>query len=647
MAALLGKTRQEKRAFNQVELVFTRLCTPHLREAGVEFKPGSHNNYVMRIGYLLNEYGIPLDSAVTWAVSKFGADYPQAGEIIANCYAAQPDEFGKAASLVKRLDVSYKPSSDDNSYASVLEIEEFLSREIETRRNLLKDRLEYRPKRKDFLRTAVAALPSSFLQTAVAALPSSLLSPQNGGGGVTLSGFPSPQTGGDVTQPDSISPQNCGGGVLPTDSTSQQDAGDEDGGQTALSPQTAGDEDGGQTAIVGSAAVCQNRNSNEVGRPQLSGRDGNSSVADEPRFEYLTDVVVKSLWVKMSHERQVKLTDIYNVLESDFSVPYNPLHEYLRSLRAWTPEQPDYIAELAGTVTVKGDESEQRLFAEYLKKWLVGMVAAWLNPEVVNHVVLVFIGAQGVYKSTWFNHLLPPELKEYYCVKFDSTNLNKDDLLLLSQNALVGLEEIDVMTERIANFFKATVTATNTNVRAAYARYAEQREHVASYCGTGNNPQFLNEAVSRRWLPFIVEKIISPLDHPFNHEGIFSQALYLYQSGFRYWFNSAEIEVLNHHNRDFQTPSLEEELISCCFRKPGPEEIGQFFPTSLVLKYIADNIGSKLNAVKVGRAMSSLGFKQKKSCGIRGWICIPMTPEEMIAERKRRAMDNRVGSEGD
>jgi predicted P-loop ATPase len=589
---------------------------PHLKEAGVEFKPGSHNNYVMRIGYLLNEYGIPMDSAMTWAAGKFGADYPQTANIIANCYAAQPDEFGKAASLVQRLNVGYKPSPDESGYASVLEIEEFLSREIETRRNLLKDRLEYRPKRKNFLRTASGTSLPDLLspQTSCGVLPTSFLSPQNGGGGVTSSGFSSPQT-----------------------------AGDEDGGQTALSPQNAGDEDGCQTATEDSAAVCHNCNSNEVGRPQLSVRDGNGSVSDEPRFEYLTDVVVKSLWVKMSHERQVKLTDIYNVLESDFSVPYNPLHEYLRSLRAWTPGQPDYIAELAGTVTVKGDESEQQLFAEYLKKWLVGMVAAWLNPEVVNHVVLVFIGAQGVYKSTWFNHLLPPELKEYYCVKFDSTNLNKDDLLLLSQNALVGLEEIDVMTERIANFFKATVTATNTNVRAAYARYAEQREHVASYCGTGNNPQFLNEAVSRRWLPFIVEKIISPLDHPFNHEGIFSQALHLYRSGFRYWFNAPEIEVLNHHNRDFQTPSLEEELISCCFRKPGPEEIGQFFPTSLILKYIADNIGSKLNAVKVGQAMRNLGFKQKKSCGIRGWICIPMTPEEMVAERKRRAMDSRVG----
>jgi predicted P-loop ATPase len=266
------------------------------------------------------------------------------------------------------------------------------------------------------------------------------------------------------------------------------------------------------------------------------------------------------------------------------------------------------------------------------------MVAAWLDPEVVNHVVLVFIGEQGVYKSTWFNHLPPPALKRYYTIKFDSTNLNKDDLLLLSENIMVCLEEIDTMSDRVANFFKATITATSTNIRAAYGRYAEQRVHVASYCGTGNNPQFLNEAVSRRWLPFIVKQIVSPLEQPFNHAGIFAQALALYRSGFRYWFNTEEIKVLNRHNRNFQAPCLEEELIAVCFRKPGPSECGQFFPTSLVLKYIADNIGSKLSAIKVGRAMKDLGYELKKRKGMRGWICIPLNSEEMVAERKRIAM---------
>jgi hypothetical protein len=560
-------------------MVFNKLCVPHLKEAGVEFKPGSHNNYVMRIGYLLNEYGIPLDSAVTWAAGKFGADYPQTANIIANCYAAQPDEFGKAASLVQRLNVGYKPSPDESGYASVLEIEEFLSRVVETRRNLIRERLEYRVKDKSFGLTLRCVSP--FTVDLLPSLP-----------------------GADSAEPSATEVrQNCDSGA--------------DGGVTEVC------QDCNNMADRGTAEVFQNRNDSD---------------ADESRFEPLTDIVAKSLWVRMSHERKVKLTDIYNVLESDFSTPYNPIFEYLKSLRAWTPGQPDYIAELAATVTVKGDESEQQRFAEYLKKWLVGMVAGWLDSDVVNHEILVFIGGQGCNKSTWFNYLLPVVLKEYYCVKIDSTNLDKDATLLLSQSALINLEEVDVMTGHIANYFKGSTTVTNTFVRSPYARYPEWREHISSYCATGNNTQFLTEEVSRRWLPFMVEKIVSPRDFPFNHDGFFSQALYLYRSGFRYWFNAEEIEVVSRHNRDFQTPSLEEELISCCFRKPGPEEIGQFFPTSLILKYIADNIGSKLSPIKVGMAMQRLGFERKRIEGIKGWICIPLSAEEIIDNRKRMAL---------
>jgi len=61
---------------------------------------------------------------------------------------------------------------------------------------------------------------------------------------------------------------------------------------------------------------------------------------------------------------------------------------------------------------------------KYLKKWLVGMVAGWVDPSVVNNVILVLIGEQGSYKTTWFNYLLPPELRQYFYTK---TNANRMD----------------------------------------------------------------------------------------------------------------------------------------------------------------------------------------------------------------------------
>ncbi len=61
------------------------------------------------------------------------------------------------------------------------------------------------------------------------------------------------------------------------------------------------------------------------------------------------------------------------------------------------------------------------------------MVASWLSDEVVNQQVLVLVGKQGIYKTTWLEHLLPPELRAYGCKMANSTQLNKDERLRIAE----------------------------------------------------------------------------------------------------------------------------------------------------------------------------------------------------------------------
>ena len=61
------------------------------------------------------------------------------------------------------------------------------------------------------------------------------------------------------------------------------------------------------------------------------------------------------------------------------------------------------------------------------------------------------------------------------------------------------------------NQLKAAVTMPSKDERAVYAHFHEHRKHIASFCGTGNNPHFLSDPTgNRRWLPFEVESIDSP-----------------------------------------------------------------------------------------------------------------------------------------
>jgi predicted P-loop ATPase len=281
------------------------------------------------------------------------------------------------------------------------------------------------------------------------------------------------------------------------------------------------------------------------------------------------------------------------------------------------------------------------------------MVASWIDDDEVNQAVLVFIGDQGIYKTTWFSHLLPPELRDYFRIKVNSSRVGKDDLITLSQYGLVCYEELDVMTPSNVNTMKSVVTMPAIDERPPYGHYTEHMAHVASFCGTGNNVQFLTDVTgNRRWLPFIVESITSPREVPFDYKGIYAQAYALYRQGFRHYFSRAEEEVLKEHNKTFETPQPEQEAIAKHFRQPGDSEHGEFYTATDILTAIGYHPSLRLTVEKIGSAMKALGYVQYRSHGRRGYRVVAYKPDEIDMNRRMLACDARPegedhGEEGD
>ena len=502
------KQSKEDKQMQRIQTYFDTLIAPQLAKAKIEFRSGSHNDYVMRVGYKLAERRFSKKVALRWAMQKFGKDYSDTEQVINSCFANASPRGKQGGGGDNR---------GDSKTATVEEIKSFLDGHISLRFNEITSRVEYK---------------------------------------------------------------------IPADNT------------------------------------------------------------DTHRFMPVNDRIVNSLWSQMSTITRVNIQDMYRVIESDYVPVFNPFKEYLNNLSK--PGEQDYIRELAQTVRVKGGEQEQKLWHLYLKKWLVGMVASWISEDVVNNVILVLIGEQGAYKTTWFNYLLPPPLKQYFYTKTNANRMSKDDILTLAQYALVCCEELDTMRPAELNQLKAAVTMPSIDERAAYAHYHEHRKHIASFCGTGNNTQFLSDPTgNRRWLPFEVESILSPREHPFHYEGIYAQALSLYTSGFQYWFTKEEIQELNRHNKQFETPHLEHELVDLYFRRPIDSELGEFISVARALQMISNGISQKLSAVNVGRAFSDLGFKRVRTNSSRGFIVVCRTPEEIKAYQHRLLMDAEPDSEPD
>ena len=353
-------------------------------------------------------------------------------------------------------------------------------------------------------------------------------------------------------------------------------------------------------------------------------------------WEELGDKHVNSLYCRFCLDtgRQAKISDFYIIIESDFYPEYHPMHEYLESLPAWNGI--DYIDQVASMVHVTG--CTQEMHNRFFKQWLVAMVAAWLEPDKTNHEILTYIGPQGIYKSTFVRHLLPTELSGYFSTKNFAGRMTKDDRLELTEMALISLEELDSLQSAELNQLKAITTDPTVNERAAFARYKERRAHIASFCGTGNNPRFLTDLTdNRRWLPFLVRDIDSPWSHPMPYAGMYSQAYTLYRTGFRYWFDADDNAELQRHNRQFEEPCMEEELIATYLRVPYGDEVGEFLTATRIIELIGGAVKRPLQPKRVAFAMNRMGYKQRRVSGVRGWNVVILTGDKIKEEQRLNA----------
>ena len=146
-------------------------------------------------------------------------------------------------------------------------------------------------------------------------------------------------------------------------------------------------------------------------------------------------------------------------------------------------------------------------------------------------------------------------------------------------------------------------------------------------------------------MPFHVDSIDNPRDHPFNYEGIYAQAYALYRQGFRHYFSKAEEEVLREHNKTFEMPQPEQEAISMHFRQPREDEKGEFYSATEILGRIGCNPALRMTIEKMGSAMKALGFRQYRSHGRRGYRVVVYKPEEIEMNRLMLANDARPDDE--
>ena len=299
---------------------------------------------------------------------------------------------------------------------------------------------------------------------------------------------------------------------------------------------------------------------------------------------------------------------------------YDPVNAWLDKLPAWNGH--DYIAELAARVP-----TDQPYWEQYLRMWLIGMVAQWRESDkqlTGNALTPLLIGRQGCGKTRFCKILLPPELRDYYNDKINFKN-EFDLNIALTMFALINIDEFDKTTSSQQIVLKYLLSSAEVKFRPPYGKTIKQFRRYTSFIGTTNETKPLVDPTGSR--RFVCVGITPGKNIDFednlNHQQLFAQVRHLFESGERYWLNDEEISTLIKENEPYQKLSDLVEMIGETFSKPREGE-GRWWTMKEISEYLKSryaNYDPKTSFEKLGRSLNNQQFDfetvRKNSVSIR------------------------------
>lgn len=336
-------------------------------------------------------------------------------------------------------------------------------------------------------------------------------------------------------------------------------------------------------------------------------------------WKLVNDRFVNSLSCRCDDERipKASVTNLWKVIQSDFSDDYNPFVEWYESLPAHNGTE--YIEALAATVKVP--EHMRYDWSKWLTKWLVAHVQQIVTGRS-NHTALILRGGQGIGKTRWLNKLCPPELRDYLYVGSLKVG-DKDSEIKLAERFIINLDEFETMQRAEVGHLKSYMTKDSIDVRRPYMRASDNMRRWASFVGSVNKAEFLTDDTgNRRFL--IVEAEAIKHDHDVDMKRVWAQAKDMYLSGYNHYFDTDEIDRLNRHNEEYRKKTQAENLVIQYMEVPDGIIEWEWHTITEVCEWLTEHVDLKLNIgtyfmQELGAALTAHGYQSSKRKGKKGY----------------------------
>lgn len=232
---------------------------------------------------------------------------------------------------------------------------------------------------------------------------------------------------------------------------------------------------------------------------------------------------------------------------------YHPVREWIES-EDWDGKERLY--DLVETV-----QSDNPLKDTLMVKWLISCVAALYLPKgIAAEGVLVFVGTQGIGKTSWLKSLVPVEGLDWVKDGVLLDPKDKDSVLQAVSYWLVELGEIGSTFRRSdIDQLKAFITQQNDVLRPAYARKADNYKRRTIFYGTVNDPTFLNDYENRRFWALELKSVNAK--HGINIQQLWAEVKKYFEDGVGFYLTREELEVLQQEQEQFKSGDTVEDTL--------------------------------------------------------------------------------------
>jgi putative DNA primase/helicase len=310
----------------------------------------------------------------------------------------------------------------------------------------------------------------------------------------------------------------------------------------------------------------------------------------------------------------------------------NPINRVMDWIESTPWDGVSRIDDLMQTL-VLADVNHENYAKQIVKTWLIQCVAALdsgqrtpLHSAIKKYeLVLVFTGAQGLGKTSWFKSLVPRDLKDYFS-EGELLNLTeKDSIKRCISHWIVELGEIDsTFNKSEISQLKAFLSKTIDIIRLPYGKKALNYVRRTSFCGTVNELNFLHDTTgNRRFLPLHVTKC--DFLHDIDLQQLWAEILHLYLTGAIWWLDDDTKILLENIQESYRSVSVIEEQLTDYFdleKSSSKQKHSGFYCTTKALIAAGVEYPTNGNISLAKKIFTSFGINEVKNSTRGYWLVV-------------------------